>query len=301
MALITTLMVLMLMSALMVGFFAAITTDQRASGIDRDQTQAYAAAHAGLEQLTANLAGLFQTNFSPSATQVNALTTSPPVISGFQFTAPDGGSGYTVTFTSDANGNPTPVDPNGTVISAGPFQGFRGIITPYTITVTARSNGGGSEVRLRRQLETVSVPVFQFGIFSETDLSFFAGPTFNFGGRVHTNANLYLAEGNSGTLTLADRVTSAGEIIRRELSNGYSNRVNNNYRGIVNAITAPGVYRALGLDEGSVTDAMGPPGGPPLRGGTRHTPMFRTNRHGRISRSAPIRATSGAAEPAAKC
>ena len=46
-ALIVTLMVLMLVSALMVGFVTAIVADQRASGLDRDQTQAYAASHAG--------------------------------------------------------------------------------------------------------------------------------------------------------------------------------------------------------------------------------------------------------------
>ena len=42
-ALIVTLMVLMLVSVLMVGFVASIIADTRASGLDRDQTQAYAA------------------------------------------------------------------------------------------------------------------------------------------------------------------------------------------------------------------------------------------------------------------
>ena len=50
---------------------------------------------------------------------------------------------------------------------------------------------------MRRQLQTVAVPVFQFGMFSEGDLSFFAGPNFNFGGRVHTNGNLFLAQGTA--------------------------------------------------------------------------------------------------------
>ena len=79
----------------------------------------------------------------------------------------------------------------------------------------------GAEVRLRREIETVAVPIFQFGLFSQTDLSFFAGPNFNFGGRVHTNGTMYLAEGDNNTLTLADRVTAAGEIIRWQLSNGW--------------------------------------------------------------------------------
>ena len=52
-------------------------------------------------------------------------------------------------------------------------------------------------------LQTVAIPVFQFGLFSENDLSFFAGPNFNFGGRVHSNANIFLAEGDGATLRWA--------------------------------------------------------------------------------------------------
>ena len=260
MALLTTLMVLLLASALMVGFFAAIVADQRANGIDRDQTQAYAAAHAGLEKLTSDLATKFETDFNPTAAEINVLAATPPVIPGFSFTAPGGtsGSGYAISFSNDGRGNPAPISATGTPITAGPYQGFNGIITQYTITSTARSTGG-AEVRLRRMLETVSVPVFQFGVFSETDLTFFAGDTFNFGGRVHTNGNLFLAETAGDTLTLSDKVTAVGEVIRRELSNGFSTRVTPHWIGTVNVITAPGVYRAMGLDEGSVKDGLGPP------------------------------------------
>jgi len=249
-ALLVTLMVLMLVSALMVGFVTAIVADQRASGLDRDQTQAYAAAHAGLEQLTSDLSGLFTTDFSPSSAQINTLTATPPSLPGFQFLDPSGGSGYRITFTPDALGNPAPEDVNGSTISAGPYQGFRGIITPYNITVTARSRGG-AEVRMRRTLQTVAVPVFQFGLFSENDLSFHAGPNFNFGGRVHTNANLYLAQGNANTLTLADRVTAVGEIIRTHLVNGWDGATN--YTGTVQMLkTAPSTFRALARTEGSL-------------------------------------------------
>ena len=88
-ALITTLLVLMMVSALMVGFFATITADQRANGIDRDQTQAYAAAHAGLEKLTSDLATLFSTDVSPTVAQINAVVgQSADHFQGFSFTAP---------------------------------------------------------------------------------------------------------------------------------------------------------------------------------------------------------------------
>ena len=120
---IVTLMVLMLVSALMVGFVTAIVADLRASGIDRDQTQAYAAAHAGLEQLTSDLSGLFTADFSPTAAEIAGLTTTPPDLPGFTFVEPGGGSGYQINFTSDAQGNPAAEAATGTTISAGSVPG----------------------------------------------------------------------------------------------------------------------------------------------------------------------------------
>lgn len=258
MALITTMMVMMLVSVLMVGFVAAIVADNRATGLDRDQTQAYAASHAGLEKLTSDLTGLFAADFSPSVAQLNALTTVQPSVPGFQYLAPDGTSGYVVAAERlDALGNPAPLSTAGTPIKSGPYQGFLGIITPYNITVTARSSGSG-EVRMRRTLQTIAVPVFQFGMFSETDLSFHAGETFGFGGRVHTNGNLYLAEGTNEVLTMADRVTALGEVIRTHLNNGLA--ISSGYTGTVRvptAISTNNTYRNLLQTEGSLVGTVG--------------------------------------------
>jgi hypothetical protein len=257
-ALVTVIMVLMLASALMVGFLAAIVADQRSNGVDRDQTQAYAAAHAGLEKLTSDLAALFTTDYSPSTAQINTLMTHPPTITGFTYTAPGGaaGSGDAVTWTPDptvgANfGNPMPDSTTGTTITSGPYSGFKGIITRYPITVTALSSGG-AEVRLRRELQTVAVPVYQFGVFSETDLTMYAGEVFNFGGRVQTNGNLFLAELRGQSLNLLDRVTAFKEVVRQELANGLTVGATF-FDGTVNMIdTTAGHLRALAVTEGSV-------------------------------------------------
>ena len=113
-ALIVTLMVLMLVSVLMVGFVAAIVADQRASGLDRDQTQAYAAAHAGLEQLTSDLTRLFAADFSPNATQIGNIAATPPTVPDSRSSprAAAAGSGYGCTpRIADGTGNPLPEDP----------------------------------------------------------------------------------------------------------------------------------------------------------------------------------------------
>lgn len=258
MAIITALLVLALASGLMAGMFAALLANQQSHATDRDQSVAYAAAHAGLEKLTAGLAQLFETDFSPNATQIGVVDNTPPSITGFEYTAPGGttGSGYQISFTPDGSGNPQS-NPD-TDITTGPFEGLKGLVTPYTITITARSTTGNSEVRLRRELQTVAVPVFQFGVFGEKSLGFHAGPNFDFGGRVHTNERLYLASGDGATLTLRDKITALIEVVRNRISNGQLISATD-HEGTVSLPTviggAPGTYRSLASTESSGTMA----------------------------------------------
>jgi hypothetical protein len=244
-ALLSAILVLMLMSALLVGFITMVNSDQAASGINRDQTQAYAAAHAGVEKLTSDLGQMFQTNFSPTNAQVDALAAAAnePVLNGIQYQRPDGTSGYRIAYTdrvgptgvAPGDGNPDLERWDGSSIKSGPYEGLVGLITPYTVEVTAKTTGN-AEVRMRRTVQTVAIPVFQFGIFSENDLSFFAGPNFAFGGRVHSNQHLFLKQDGGNTLTLQDRVTAVGEIIRTHLANG----VNGSHTATVRMALASG-------------------------------------------------------------
>jgi type II secretory pathway component PulK len=99
-ALLSAILVLMLMSALLVGFMAIVNSDQSASGINRDQTQAYAAAHAGVEKLTADLGELFQSNFAPNATEIGNLTVpaKQPALPGISYLRPNGLTGYRISY-----------------------------------------------------------------------------------------------------------------------------------------------------------------------------------------------------------
>jgi hypothetical protein len=152
-ALIMALLISMLMSAMIAGFLSTVNADQVSSGIERDQTQAYAAAHAGVEKLTADLGRLFQGNFSPTGGQVDAVAVDAlqPNLPGISFERPDGTSGYRIDYedTNPADNNPDVANPNGTAIAAGPYAGLIGLITPYNIEVTARTVGN-AEVKMRR-------------------------------------------------------------------------------------------------------------------------------------------------------
>jgi hypothetical protein len=84
------LLILVLLAALLEGFILSINSDQELIGVDRGQTRAFYGALAGLEQLTGNLGTLFGSNYSPSVSQIDALTVDPPVIPGIQFVGPVG-------------------------------------------------------------------------------------------------------------------------------------------------------------------------------------------------------------------
>ena len=242
-ALITTLLILMLLSTMIVGIAWLVMGDQKLGGNNADRQLAFYGAEAGMESLTASLENLFDANYSPNAAAINNLMVNPGPpsnIPNVQYIAPGlttPGSGYLITFTpSTANAN-IPASSFGT-IPTGTFAGLVGLMTPYTLTVTSRTSSG-SEVRLQRVVQTVGIPVFQFGVFSQMDLAFFAGPNFNFGGRVHSNGNLWLAESTGNTLTMSQKVTAAGEIITENLENGFL--TNAGYAGTVNITNGSGV------------------------------------------------------------
>jgi hypothetical protein len=244
-ALITTLLVMMLMSALLVGFTTVVMSDQRYRLIDRDRVRSFYAAHSGLEKLNVDLANLFLANVAPSAAQIDALKDNPPSIPDVTF-IDTGDAAYGVKL--EATPAPSP-------ISTGPYQGLVALKKIYRLDATARTADGG-ETHLMRRVETVTIPVFQFGVFSDVDLSFHAGPSFNFGGRVHSNRDLYVAQGNGATLTLPERVTTVRDVIRKTLANGNSITVTN-HTGTVRLATAPGAFRNLLDSEGSVQNGAG--------------------------------------------
>src|SRR5216684_1420475 len=247
-ALIAALLVMMLMSALMIGFTTVVMSDQTYRFIDKDRTRALYAAQSGIEKLTADLGNLFLVTLAPTAAQIAALAATPPAIPDVTFIAPAGITAYGATPKGSSSGQ----------ILSGPYQGLTALKTFYDLDVVAHTSAAG-EVHLTRRIETVAIPVFQFGMFSDVDLSFSAASDFDFGGRVHTNGNLFLAEGGAAgsTLTLRDKVTAVKEIVRQRLSNTNSIDVSGSIQ-TVRVATATGTFRNLARTEGSVTDGLSP-------------------------------------------
>lgn len=219
-ALITALLVLLLMSTMIVGLAWLVMSDQKLGGNNSDRQLAFYGAEAGMEAMTANLENLFDANYAPTSAQINAIpgNTSTNLVPGVQFLAPGSttnGSGLSITFNS-VGGIPFS---SYETIPTGSYAGLVGLASPYTLTVTAHTNYG-SEVKLQREVQTVEIPVFQFGVFCQGDCGFHSGTNFTFGGRVHANGNLWLAAGTGATLQMSDKVTAAHEIVLSTLMNG---------------------------------------------------------------------------------
>jgi hypothetical protein len=221
-ALITVLLILFLISGLMVGMTWMVMSDQRLGGNNQSRETAFYGAEAGMEKMTSDMGNIFTQSGGITAANLATITAPgfQPIIQGVYYQNALGASTYNI-----GCPDPTvvctliPPSQNATNRPPSPYAGMNGLITPFTLSVAASTNMG-SQVKLQRNVQLVAIPVFQFGIFSNTDLSFFNGPPFDFGGRVHTNGNLWLAA-NAGPLYIRDKVTVVGQVIRSNLENQF--------------------------------------------------------------------------------
>jgi len=208
--LVAALLMLLLMSGIAVGLMYMVNSEAHIGGNDVNYNVAYYSAESGMEKLTADLATLYQSSQAPIPANITNLTNFPPTAMGnMNYTE-------TITWTPDANGNPIS---NWSTISSGNNYGLKALIVPYTLTVNATQPVSGASANITRSVEVALIPVFQFGIFADGDIDYFAGPAFTFKGRVHTNGSLYLASGS--TLALFDKATAFNQIITDRLENNH--------------------------------------------------------------------------------
>jgi Tfp pilus assembly protein PilX len=219
--LIAALLILVLLSGVAAGLLYTVTNESRMGGNDLESNLAYYGAESGMEKLTADLSALYSQYMIPTNAQIQSLVTHPPtsaMVSGMNYNE-------TITYPVDANGNPVN---SWNTVSSGSNQGLYAEIIPMTMQVIA-NRPAGATVNITRKVEVALIPVFQFGVFCGYDCSYFPGPNFSFGGRVHTNQNLFLAAG--GNLVFNDKIAAYDQVVMDELENG--NPTTSGYGGTV--------------------------------------------------------------------
>ncbi|MGZ7063817.1 MAG: hypothetical protein ACXVKD_13290, partial [Candidatus Angelobacter sp.] len=210
--LLAALLILVLLSGVAVGLLFIVTNESRIGGNDLEANMAFYGAESGMEKLTADLSSLYAQYMIPNSAQIQNLVNFPPtpaMVSGMSYRE-------TITYPTDANGNPVS---GYNTISAGSNQGLYAEIVPMTLQVIATRPSSAS-VNMTRKVEVALIPVFQFGVFCGYDCSYFPGPDFSFGGRVHTNQNLFLAAGSD--LVFNDKIAAFQQIVMDQLENGHS-------------------------------------------------------------------------------
>jgi Tfp pilus assembly protein PilX len=257
--LIAALLLTVLLSAMAVGLLYLVSNEQRMGGNDLESNLAYYGAESGIENLTAQLSQLYQTSSTPTAASITALAAPanyPTMVNGSNIT----NMNYVECITWPPNQTcPAPAtNPTGSwdIVGSGSDQGMVATLIPFTLQVTATrassagqatNNAGaytatGASVNLTRTVDVALLPAFEFGVFCDGDCDYFAGPNFNFGGRIHTNGNLFLADG--AALTFTDKVAAVGQIILDRLENNHL--TSSGYGGTVYAPDAAGGCPATG-------------------------------------------------------
>jgi Tfp pilus assembly protein PilX len=219
--LIAALLIMVLLSGVAAGLLFMVTNESRMGGNDLEANRAYYGAESGMEKLTADLSALYTQYQVPTNSQIQNLINYPPtsaMVSGMSYVE-------TITYPLDGNGNPAS---SWNTVSSGSNQGLYAELIPMTMQVIA-SRPAGATVNVTRKVEVALIPVFQFGVFCGYDCSYFAGPNFSFGGRVHTNQNLFLATG--ADLVFNDKISAFQQIVMDQLENGHPTTVN--YGGTV--------------------------------------------------------------------
>lgn len=225
----------------LVGVFVALAVTRSASeaaavGNESGEGRTTYAAQGSLEMMTRNFNKIFEIRLNPTTTDITDVEgAGVPGLSGT-------GNNFTFAQEVDQTSTSTPV-----VLSGGPFSGLYAIRDYWRLRTTA-TDPNGIQVQLSRNILNNRVPIFQFGVFYEDDLELFNGPTFGFGGRVHSNRHFFLHPSDNGAY-FDSRVTAVGHIVTQSKKNGDTVNITSALTQIKNA---SGVYKQLAPDKGSV-------------------------------------------------
>jgi len=222
------MLLLAMLATFSVGMIYIVQNELRLADSDMENTQAYYAAAAAMEKMLVDVNLLYAGQTSPTVSAVQALggDTYKPSLTGVTY------SNYAVTMPNSGGVPDTEIR----AVSAGPNQGLMANMSSITMDVTAVASG--ETVKLTRDVQLASIPMFQFSIFSEGDLVFFSNGLISMPFRIHANGNLFLTAGSTKELVFQSRLTAAGEVIRARLANGF-NPATPGWNAAVKIPTAP--------------------------------------------------------------
>lgn len=219
------LVIVILVMLLLLGFVAVVlsrvNTETTLTANDSAENRSLAASQAQIESDSRDFINLFKRKLSPPNSDIDVIRAS--TISGF--TDYDF-SKKTILQTK----NSTAIE-----IPDGTYAGLFSLRDEWEIKVPVTDKNSQVQSTLKRSFINDRIPLFQFGMFYEDDLELNRPPLFTFGGRVHTNGNLFI---------------SASPIVVAPPSGGiYFNSKTTVVREIINDIWKMGTALSAGTDD----------------------------------------------------
>ena len=209
----TLLMVLMLTLATFVVLSSTLdwtTTTTALSARNNEYYCTVSAAESATEKVIASIESDYQTggdtpvqNALSDYRLMTPTATESPLLGKYTFNDGQGNAGRTyVEFRP----------PTKFRVLVSQYRGLYGYSSIYRLISNAKETGGryGITAGVWQDVETATIPLFQFAIFYNLDLEINPGPNMTVTGPVHGNKNLYLSPG--ATLTFSNDVTGAGTI-----------------------------------------------------------------------------------------
>lgn len=241
-AIVIALMVMILLMGFAALAITRTTSETFSASNDRTESVTFDAANGCLEIMTRNFDKIFDNKLNPDATDLTRIQgQAPPGFPDFTFTQ-----------------NVVKTGPAKTVVMNGDmFQGLSAIQDRWLLNCLVTHPTTDVQVNVQRYFLNNRIPIFQFGIFYDDDMEFHPGPRFDFGGRVHSNNNIFFAAGTG--LFFSSKVSAHKQVFTDVGKNGQSYTT---WGDNVNIKNASGVYVRLSNQMGSVLTA--PVNGPPV-------------------------------------
>ena len=260
-ALAITLIIVAILSVIALTALAFASSEARQAGSDLQRTQTFYATASAIEKMTNDFSNLFRYKMRPDQTDLDTIALNPPLAltsEGFTFDQSLTLDTERLTEIQRVQGLPANVYPR-VNIPEGVFAGLYSTIIPYKISSTGNYPVGSAQVTLEREFNNYLIPLFQFGIFSNSDIELSPGVMMTFNGRVHSNENIFAMR----NVKFLKRLTAAGEFVWNSTVDGATN----NQSGYNNVWVESNSINVR-VSQGSVKAGSGTVGGPNILGST---------------------------------
>ena len=230
-ALLMVLVVVLVLALSSAAFLALTSSDLALTRREKEATQVFYVAQAGVEKAVAELKVLYSKNKGYTTQDLAGITS--PAYEGFKFDE------FTIAYDG--------LSVTGT-LEHGSFKGLQGEVRKIKISAVVSSEKHDDlTVRLAQELELQYIPLFQFAIFYNDILEILPLPVMDVTGPVHCNSDIYMS--TYATLSFDSIVSAVGNIYHQR-TDGYDPS-----DGPVRIKDSNGVYQNMQNPDGTWLDS----------------------------------------------